>query len=197
MPEDEISQLLQYMPKIAEVVNAFSSEAVQQQAFDALIAAWAGAEMPGQGLGRTEESVKSGEKGKEGSPTTRAERGARKRKAPSTSSSAVKDLDLRPAGKTSFDDFVAEKQPKSNEDKYAVVVYWLEQIVGLSPITAEHVGAVFRLTKAWKEPTSVRTGLSVVGVRKGTIDTSDMNSLATTPTGRNFVEHDLPAPVKK
>jgi hypothetical protein len=108
----------------------------------------------------------------------------------------VKDLDLNPNNKQSFDDFIKEKEPKSNEDKYPAVTYYLSEILEVGKVTIDHIGTVFRLTKSWKEPTDLAAGLRVASSRKGTIDTSSYDDIKVTPAGRNFVEHDLPATKK-
>jgi hypothetical protein len=42
MSKEDLDALLESMPKIAEAVNAFSSEAVRQEAFKAMVAAFSG-----------------------------------------------------------------------------------------------------------------------------------------------------------
>jgi DNA-binding PadR family transcriptional regulator len=103
-----------------------------------------------------------------------------------------RDLNLRPTGKQSFAEFIADKQPSSNQDKFAVAVYYLEQILELPAVALSQVRTVFRLTENWREPANIDTALRVTAVRKATIDTSDMDNIRTTAQGRNFVEHDLP-----
>lgn len=192
MPDSRLDDLLEQMPRIAEVVNTFESEAVQKQAFETLVAALDGKAAPSRpsdtSPAKTESSASSGKP----APRRRT-KAAPKRKGQSVNpGEAVREIDLRPDGKTSFADFVAEKQPKDNQEKYAVVVYWLEHIYELQPITIAHVAAIFRLFREWKEPKDIAKGVEMAGRRKGTVDWSDMNNLATTPTGRNFVDHDLP-----
>jgi hypothetical protein len=48
----------------------------------------------------------------------------------------------------------------------------------------------------WREPSDLLAALRVTASRKGTIDTTNVDDLRTTPRGRDFVEHDLPAPEK-
>jgi hypothetical protein len=108
----------------------------------------------------------------------------------------VNSLDLKPAEKQSFEDFIEEKQPKSNEDKYVAAVYYLEAILEISPVTKNEVGTVFRLAKSWKEPSALTKGMQMTSLRKGTLNTSDADNIKLTPHGRNFVDHELPAKPK-
>jgi hypothetical protein len=184
------------MGAIAAAVNSFTSEAVQIQALDALIDAYRGGvqrhpsghvaelsatpDVPSPATAEQNKGRKRVRKGRAGS-------------SPKEQVEIVRGLDLRPAGKQSFTDFISEKKPSANQDKFAVAVYWLEQIAEVSPISMGHVAAVFRQTSGWKEPGNMRVGLTTTASRKNTIDTSDLNAIRTTPHGRNFVEHDLPA----
>jgi hypothetical protein len=183
------------MGAIAKAVNAFNAEAVQHEAFSALIAAFHGrhhspaqhalkpetddlpAVVDAEAIGPTQQRV----------ATATSRRGG---KSTRSDWKMIKDLDLNPKSKTSFDDFISEKKPKSFEDRYAVTVCYLSEI--LDKVTIDHIGTVFRLTKSWKEPTDLAAGLRMASSRKGTIDTSSYQDVKITPAGRNLVEHDLP-----
>ncbi|KGB58269.1 hypothetical protein [Sphingopyxis sp. LC363] len=201
MAEQDIDALLARMPKIATAVNAFKSESVQQAAFDALVLAFG---ITGDNLKNAEESPIRQAKTPKQTQTTRQaadseNSGRQKRKSRATAGNAgatiapVKDLNLRPKGVESFDDFVAKKLPRDNQEKFTVAVYWLEEVAKISPVTLAHLAAVFKQTSGWREPRNLKAGVQMTGFRKNTIDTSDMNNLRTTPHGRNFVEHDLPS----
>lgn len=112
----------------------------------------------------------------------------------SGSPSRVKGLDLAPKGKKSFEAFVAEKQPRTQDDKNAVSVYYLSEIAQITPVTMEHVYTCYR-DRAWAVPTDVANSLQVTASRKGFIDTTDMDDIRLEPRGTNYVEHSLP--VKK
>jgi hypothetical protein len=204
MSELSFESMLKRMGEIAAAVNTFSSEAVQQAAFAALLEAAGGsvhtpslhsAEPPTS----TRQHSKSRQQLEEPRPVEHDSKAKRRKPREGVSSGKVeiiRDLNLRPEGKPSFADFVAQKQPKSNEDKYAVVVYYLEQILGLSAISKSHIASVFRMTSGWREPENISSGLKKAASRKSTIDTHDRSGIKTTPHGRNFVEHDLPASPK-
>lgn len=201
MAEQDIDALLERMPKIAAAVNAFESEGVQQSAFEALVAAFGvGSRNHQNSEHASNRRAKTPEPPPEQEEEDAAEnQGRQKRKARATGGSTgtsiapVKDLNLRPKDVESFDDFVAKKLPRDNQEKFAVAVYWLEEIAKINPITLPHLAAVFKQTSGWRESGNLRKGVQMTGFRKNTINTSDLNNLCTTPHGRNFVEHDLPA----
>jgi hypothetical protein len=126
-----------------------------------------------------------------------SKRSAGRRKKERYEPKFIRDLDLTPPDKKSFRDFIDEKRPKTNEEKYVVTVYYLQYELGLNAVTLEHVASVFRLTPGWKEPANIRSGITTTSSRKGTIDTASFSDLKTTPHGRNFVEFQLPHKGKK
>ncbi|MBS0535429.1 MAG: hypothetical protein JSR72_15330 [Proteobacteria bacterium] len=200
MGQTSFDLLLKRMSEIAGAVNAFSSEAVQEQAFAALVQAFnselgsVDASLTRKRESQTPPTVQhGGSAGQEDTPEARTKRGKRREGNPAAKIEIIKDLDLRPKGKISFVEFIGQKRPKTNEDKYVVAVYYLEQILGVTAVTESHVATVFRLTQDWREPENLPAGLRMAASRKATIDTSDRNAIKTTPHGRNFVEHDLPA----
>jgi len=189
MANDDFEVLLKRMPEIAEAVNSFSSETIQREAFQALVASFGHPVSPSQQRGAEHRAPAA-------SPEKKPTPGkARKLSGPYVPK-LIKDLDLAPKGKKSFRSFIEEKQPQSNEDKYAVVVYYLQHELEIAPVTLDHIGTVFRLTAGWKEPTNLRSGVTTAASRKGTIDSRNFDDIKTTPHGRNFVEHELP-PKKK
>jgi len=202
MAEQEVDALLARMPQIAEAVNAFKSESVQQAALTALVAAFeAGSAIrkpSASPRGDSEAPVDSADEagGEEAAATGKSGKVRRRAKASNSASSSVvvpvRDLDLRPKGVESFDEFIAKKQPRDNQEKYAVTVYYLEQIAAINPITLGHLAAVFKQTAGWRESGNIASGVRVTAKRKNTINPADFNDLKTTPHGRNFVEHDLP-----
>ena len=198
MAEEHFDTLLRKIPRIAEATNLFKSEEVQMAAFSALIGlatsdvSWPPAETPKQ---RAPESQTS--KQATGATAESAQK-TRKKVADSRGSWVFKkDIDLRPTGKRAFLDFVAEKQPKTNEDKYVVAVYYLSEILERPLVTIDEIGSIFRLTPIWREPKALDAGLRMASNRQGTLDTSDRNNVFLTPHGRNYVEHDLPVPEGK
>ena len=201
MAEEDLDALLSRMDAIAKAVNAFTSEAVQQEAFSALVAAFEGRRHAGNQSHAAAVDVQPEQPPvpPEQKSTSAANSNGRVRKAAKGKLSGwtfLKDLDLRPTGKKSLEAFVEEKQPMSNEDKYAVVVHYFSEIAELPAVSVNHVGSAFRLMKNWREPGDVSASLRITSSRKGTLDTSNLESIKITPTGRNFVEHELPSPAK-
>ena len=67
------------------------------------------------------------------------------------------------------------------------------EIAGQPTVSISDVGSVFRLMPSWREPKQLDAGLRMASSRKGTLNTSNLDDINLTPTGRNYVEHDLPA----
>lgn len=203
MAVEELTALLAHMDEIANAVNAFKSEDVQKDAFAALVAAFVGSDTRSSRFVTAAENQddQTAEEDAVDQDQNTAQPPKKRRKSNGTPSKAgvapVRDLDLRPTGKQSFIDFVTEKSPTSNQEKYAVAVYYLEHILELSPVTAGHVAAVFKQTSHWRESGNIAAGLRVTAARKNTINVSDLNDIKTTAHGRNFVEHDLPGEEKQ
>lgn len=109
--------------------------------------------------------------------------------------SIVRDLNLRPKGKKSFGDFVAEKQPSSNFERCAVAVYYLKNEAGIDAVTPSHVFTCFK-DAHWRVPSDLANALALTAHRKGWVDTRDMDSLTVTTHGENLIEHDLPRKAK-
>lgn len=200
MANDELKALLEHMPEIAQAVNAFSSESAQRDALAALLAAYssngvASNDNAGDVDNPTEDTAESAESAPPQPPVKPTAKRQRKNGGSGSKDGFkfMKDLDLQPGGKQSFAAFVAEKLPKSNEDKFATAVYWFAHVAEVQPVTVHHIGSAFRFTSNWREPSDLPASLRVTAARKGTIDASKMEDLKTTPQGRNFVLHDLPA----
>ena len=179
------------MPAIANAVNAFTSEGVQQLAFQALIRSFAGDagesidESNPQARNQIRRRGPTGERAemREGKPASRKRR--------SSTPTFVRDLDLRPKEKQSFKDFAATKSPESNHERSAVSVYWLTQIADVSGVTIDHVYTCYKEAN-WKVPPNLANSLAVTANKKGWLNTEDMQNLRVTVPGENLVEHDLP-----
>ena len=173
--------LLREIPRISEAIQQLPTPEIQLTAFNILVSSL---ENPNAPVESTMDTEPLEEKPKLKEP--------KKRKNQSGSLKFIKEIDLKPAGAKSFEEFIDEKGPGSNEDKYPVVIYYLGQILNLNPITIDYVYSVFRLFPTWKEPTNIKSGVNTAASRKGTIDSTDINDLKLTPKGRNFVERELP-----
>ena len=210
MAEDTFDRLLVALPKIAEAVNQFESREVQEQAFEALVRALGLTEptvaapripgAPGLDFANSENEDLNGDGGEvdETETTTTTTRRRRRRPPPPppppprATVSVERDIDFRPQGKQSFRDFATEKGPKANDERNVVAVYYLEQILSLESVGAGHVLAAYRDAK-WREPGQIANSLAKTASTKGWLDTRSMAAIRTTASGRNQVEHDMPA----
>lgn len=104
----------------------------------------------------------------------------------------IGDLNFKPEGKVSLRDFVESKNPSdSGGEVNAVVVYYLQKILGLDNITPDHVYTAYKHVER-KVPTALIQSLKDAARRKGWVDVRNMNSIKVTIGGENFIEHDLP-----
>jgi hypothetical protein len=108
-----------------------------------------------------------------------------------TSLSIVKDLNLKPKGRKSFDDFVSEKKPKSNQQKCTLSVYYLRHELELPKVSSPHVFTCFKHMK-WRVPADLANTLQYTASKDGWLDTKKMDDIKVTTIGENVVEHDLP-----
>lgn len=198
MATDKFDRLLDALPKIAEAVNQFQSAQVQEQAFEALVLALGLAEPSAPALlsPSPDDSMTGAVNGDTGEAETKngitATPARRRRRRPPASVSATREIDFRPAGSQAFRDFAAEKDPQTQDEKNVVAVFYLEQILKLSSLSAGDVLAAYRDCK-WKEPANMANSLAATASRKHWLDTSNSAAIRTTPHGRNQVEHDMPA----
>lgn len=108
-----------------------------------------------------------------------------------SSLSMVKDLNLKPKGNQSLDEFVDQKKPSSHYEKCAVSTYYLKHELGLSAISENHVFTCMKHMK-WRIPADLSNTLAYTASRYGWLDTSDLQNIKITTMGENLVEHDLP-----
>jgi hypothetical protein len=107
--------------------------------------------------------------------------------------SFVKDLDLRPQGKTSLREFYENKKPSGHQQILTLVVYYLQHELDVKNISANHVYTGLKeLTELGVRVPNIPSGVRNISNRKGWLDTSDLNNLRMTVPGDNFIEHDLP-----
>ena len=191
----EFKSLLDAMPRIAEAVKAFP-EAVQPQAFDALMAELRGVAPEREALASAEGTLRRSATpaAKKKAPASLA--GSRQARGRSSGPALVKDLDLAPKGKKSFKAFVQEKRPQTQHDQNVLSVYYLSEIADQAAVTVDHVFTCYK-DMHWREPSSIANSLAVTASRKRFLDTANLADIKLTPPGRNHAEHDLPAPTKK
>jgi hypothetical protein len=103
----------------------------------------------------------------------------------------VKDLNLRPEGKTSFREFYSQKKPNTQEQAVTVAVYYLKRVLELEKVTAEQVFTCFKDVER-KTPKHMPQTIRDTAKRRGWVDTSERGNIKITNHGENVVEHDLP-----
>jgi hypothetical protein len=107
----------------------------------------------------------------------------------------VKDLDLRPKGKTSAVDFVRDKAPTNHKQKCTVAIYYISNTLQIGKVGVTHVYTFFKEVN-WPVPSDLMNTLHQTG-SEGWLDTSDAEDLKVTTRGENLIEHQLPTPKAK
>jgi hypothetical protein len=102
--------------------------------------------------------------------------------------SIIKDLDLK---NPSLRDFYTEKSPRTFFERNAVFVYYLQRLKETQEITPDHIFTCYKEVKE-RVPGAFYQSILDTRVKKGWLDTTDMNDIKVTTVGENFVEHDLP-----
>lgn len=104
----------------------------------------------------------------------------------------VKDLSLRPKGKTAWAEFAAEKAPRTHQEKQLLAVLWLTREAAMdNGITVDHVNTCYQGAK-WPRPRDLTNALSVTAKKSGWLDTGDKSDIKLTVSGEDHVDHDLP-----
>lgn len=193
MDQEFQDQVAKYQ-KIAEAVNAFSSPELQILAFEALTGTKSPTrikpEQPAVGDTSEEQAqaVLKQEQNGEGS--------VRKKKAAKPVLSVDKTLNLRPSGKQAFKDFVAEKQPGTNDERNVVAVYYLKELLEVGNVPIGQIMACYKEAE-WRMPGNPLNSLQVTASKNAWLDTQDRENIKLTPQGENTVKFDLPRAKKK
>jgi hypothetical protein len=129
-----------------------------------------------------------------GEPAKRTNGGAKRaRKAPA-SVPHDKTLNIAPAGKQSWVEFVAEKQPVTLHEKYVACVYWLLDVAELDKATINQIVTLF-ITSRWTLPKDPRNHASQAS-GAGYLDSADKSDLKLTSLGTALILNDLPRAAK-
>jgi hypothetical protein len=107
----------------------------------------------------------------------------------------VKDLNLIPNDKKSLKDFYAGKAPSSAMEKTATFIYYLKNELSVDKVGLNHIYTCY---KAVGEPVpgALKQNVADTSSRKGYIYTGDFDDITVTVAGENFIEHELPKPIK-
>jgi len=196
-------RLIVQMEQIAEAVNRFQSAELQRAAFDAIVGTIGikTAQVPTAPPSLTvvsdtdensapERGTRSTESADPRPPA--AAKPARSRKTSGKRSFTIdKEINFRPAGKKSLRDFAGEKNPSTIEQKNVVIVYYIQEVLGLSSANIGQVLAGYQACQ-WKPAGSPDVSLRKTASRHGWLDTGNSNAITLTHNGRTFVEFDMP-----
>jgi hypothetical protein len=201
VPDDLFDKQLEQVERAMKIIAAIDSPELQLRTFDLLF----GAESPAKpkqinrnGDPESDEADSADTTPnleETGSANKRATGGdksasAKKRSKPSAVT-ADRTVELSPSGKTSWVNFVAEKAPKSQSEKYAVAVYWLLDIAALAKATVNQVVYLYIAAK-WSLPSDPRNAASQAAL-KGYLASGDGQDLKVASHGHALVENQLPA----
>ena len=175
---------LETMSEVAKCMDAIDDKSVQKR-----ILTWAWARYIG---GSPEPAVEKADLTKatiQKTSKTKSKRKSSKRKK-KTSLSMVRDLNLKPGGQDSLNEFVASNNPSNMIGRITVAVYYLAQIVGVEQVSVDHIYTCFKWI-GWPLPVQFMNMIHQAGA-KGWLDSSDRENIVLTTLGENFVEHELP-----
>jgi len=178
----EYATLVEKLPEMAKIVNAFTGEAAQAEALRALMGAAFGDGVPIV----TKEPFTS-------PPDLPASVRKPTKQGTSRKSADIDLLDdafLFPAGQPSIKQFVEGKVIETQGDLLTAVVYYMARIAKVEAITLSHVYTALKAVGK-KPPASLRERLKDEKTKHNRLDTSDRDNIKITRTGIDFVEHDL------
>ena len=193
MAADQFERLIEAMPRIAEAVNAFESDALRERALDSLLAAFGLpiAATPSPGPMEPEQgSQPDAEAGASGNGSQR--RTARKASSRRTEQAPTMDkaLSARPEGKEPLVDFLASCQPKNQNEQILAIVYWLDKIAEVPPVTVDRVFTGFRLANLKLPGGSLAGKVSQTG-SLGWLGTTLRENVTLSVAGEEKVLHDM------
>jgi hypothetical protein len=103
----------------------------------------------------------------------------------------VTNLNLRPEEQTSLKDFYAQKKPEDQQERFALIVFYMARELKMAGISANHIYTALQEVKQ-RVPTDILQICRNIKSRKGWIDPSDGDNVLITTQGENFVNHELP-----
>lgn len=199
MSDDQLSKLLDEMPRIAEAVNGFASADVQREAFDVLIKA-ALRQLPqeSQPLNADEnEPSEHSQPVRAKQKATRSKAGTKRgstkssKKGKLTAPPVDASLDIKPANGISLPDFADQKKPNNMQNQSMVIIYWLRHHTDCAKVGISQIYTCYK-QMGWKAPPNLRKQLHDISFKKSWLDTSDVEDVSLTIAGEQHVDHDLP-----
>lgn len=192
MADSDYKTLLKELPEIAEAVNAFKTEACQLEVLRALLSSVGASSVPESPAAVSPRKTSAAPKvAKKDKAETKAKKGS-KRSSTVRAPQIVGDLNLRPKGKPSLQEFIAEKRPPSQPDQVVVMVYYMTSVLEIGAVTQDHLYTCFRTVPGLRVPTDVWQSVRNTSQRKGWVTCNDRNDIRLNAAGLNHVEHDLP-----
>jgi hypothetical protein len=207
---DNFDRLLANRSEIAEFVNSFTSERVQRKAFEAIVCSLGLADgdaaeaSPVERLHIVKPTSKAEPEATDDDDEpgeAEAETGgtAKRRKSRSSSKKTFtvpRGLNFAPDGKPTFEAFVAEKQPRTNDEKILVGCYYLSEMMAISEVGIGHILAAFQAAE-WPAPAHPDSAVRGAASRTGWIDTANTKAIKVVWKGENYLTTKMPAQPKK
>ncbi|MFI5627681.1 hypothetical protein ACIA03_29760 [Nocardioides sp. NPDC051685] len=203
---DNFDRLLANRSEIAEFVNSFTSERVQRKAFEAIVCSLGLAD---RGVPETRNveglriitppdlgaDVDPGEDEAEESDGG----GGRRRRVRSSSKKSftiTRGLNFAPKGHPTFENYIAEKAPKNNDEKSLIACYYLSEMMGLSEVGIGDILAAYQAA-GWSAPAHPDKTLRSNASRTGWIDTASTKAIKVVWKGENYLSTKMPSEAKK
>jgi hypothetical protein len=124
------------------------------------------------------------------SPNARKPRGTGKRVDRNAGLELVPDLEFRPTGKQTLEEFVDQKSPKNDLETALATVYYMQNVMALTQIGPAHVMTAFKgVGKA--VPVDLRQTIRNIKKSKVWLTFTDIENIRRTTQGDNFVEHEM------
>lgn len=203
---DNFDRLLANRSEIAEFVNSFTSERVQRKAFEAVVCSLGlgdnvAAPTPGvERLHIVKQDVEPEQEQADPDETREAEpsstRRRRSRGSAKKTFTVTRGLNFAPEGKPSLEQFAADKQPRTMDEKNLVACYYLSNMMGMQDVDTGDVLAVYQAAE-WAFPSQPDVALRKTASRLGWIDTADSKSIKVVWKGENYLTSKMPADSKK
>lgn len=208
--DDNFDRMLSKRVEIAEFVNSFTSERVQRKAFEAIVCSLGLAETtppeaasplerlhivpPTPDLNKgTPEDHAAAETDPTDASTTRRRKGRSSTKKTFT---VPRGLNFAPEGHTTFEAFVAEKSPKTHDEKILVACYYLSEMMGIAEVSIGHILAAYQAAE-WGAPAHPDNATRGAASRTGWLDTGDSKAIKVVWKGQNHIETKMPVEGKK
>ncbi|GAB4423738.1 MAG: hypothetical protein Kow0031_02380 [Anaerolineae bacterium] len=108
----------------------------------------------------------------------------------------LENLDLSAGdGRASLVEFMDAKFPITNEERNLVFLYYLQHILKTRAITADHIYTCYKAAKI-RVPLNLESSLKATAAQRRWIKMTKTGRLSTTPSGKLYVEKQLPKKLK-